>query len=158
MEVKVSEKANETNVNNQSVNKKSKSGDPEQSEKVEPEEVEKIEPTPPPPPPTSGNLVSLLEQPVFPKDLVDKNASGVVELEVTITTEGQVYNVQLIKSSGYKTMDRVAELTIERGWRFESYQQPYLIPIKVRYYADENNNEQIDVSLGEVVFKQEVSD
>ncbi len=106
----------------------------------------------PPPPPTSGDLIGLIEPPTFPKDLVGSRSEGTVRLMVQLSPGGAVNNIDVIESSGYESMDRVAQLTLEHGWEFKEYQRPYRIPVSVRYYIDESDNSQVDVEIGEVEF------
>ncbi|RCW51503.1 MULTISPECIES: energy transducer TonB [unclassified Halanaerobium] len=122
------------------------------AENIKPGEEEVEQTPPPPPPPTSGELISIVVRPAFPKDLVGSRAEGTVKLTVEITPEGTVKNVTINETSGYDTMDRVAVLTIKRGWSFKSYNKAYVIPIEVKYYIDEFDNSQVDVNLGNVEF------
>lgn len=71
---------------------------------------------------------------------------------VYISTGGTVEKIVTIESSGYDSMDRVAHLTLERGWEFKEYQSPYKIPVSVRYYIDESDNSQVEIDIGEVEF------
>ncbi len=107
---------------------------------------------PPPPPPTSGDLIGLIEPPTFPKDLVGSRSEGTVSLMVEISPGGTVNNIEIIESSGYDSMDRVAQLTLEHGWQFKEYQQAYKIPVSVRYYIDQSDNSQVEVDIGQVDF------
>jgi len=107
---------------------------------------------PPPPPPTSGDLIGLIEPPTFPKDLVGSRSEGTVSLMVEISPGGDVNNIDIIESSGYDSMDRVAQLTLEHGWEFKEYQQAYRIPVSVRYYIDQSDNSQVEVDIGQVDF------
>jgi protein TonB len=107
---------------------------------------------PPPPPPTSGDLIGLIEPPTFPKDLVGSRSEGTVSLMVEISPGGNVNNIEIIESSGYDSMDRVAQLTLEHGWEFKEYQQAYKIPVSVKYYIDQSDNSQVEVDIGQVDF------
>ncbi|MGM0601697.1 MAG: TonB family protein [Bacillota bacterium] len=122
------------------------------AENTEQPEEEVEQNPPPPPPPTSGELISVMVKPAFPKDLVGNRAEGIVKLTAKITPAGAVDDISINESSGYDTMDRIAVLTIERGWSFKAYNKSYLIPIEVKYYIDESDNSQVDVSLGNVEF------
>lgn len=110
------------------------------------------ETAPPPPPPTSGDLIGLIEPPTFPKDLVGSRSEGTVSLMVEISPGGNVENIEIIESSGYDSMDRVAQLTLEHGWEFKEYQQAYKIPVSVKYYIDQSDNSQVEVDIGQVDF------
>ncbi|MGM0500392.1 MAG: TonB family protein, partial [Bacillota bacterium] len=110
------------------------------------------ETAPPPPPPTSGDLIGLIEPPTFPKDLVGSRSQGTVSLMVEISPGGNVENIEIIESSGYDSMDRVAQLTLEHGWEFKEYQQAYKIPVSVKYYIDQSDNSQVEVDIGQVDF------
>jgi len=119
------------------------------------EEVEsstEVEETAPPPPPTAGDLIGLIEPPTFPKDLVGSRSEGTVRLMVEISPGGTVNNIEVTESSGYDSMDRVAQLTLEHGWQFKEYQQAYRIPVSVRYYIDQSDNSQVEVDIGQVDF------
>ncbi|TDX46845.1 protein TonB [Halanaerobium congolense] len=107
---------------------------------------------PPPPPPTSGDLIGLIEPPTFPKDLVGSRSEGTVSLMVRISPGGNVEDIEIVESSGYDSMDRVAQLTLEHGWKFKEYQQAYKIPVSVRYYIDQSDNSQVEVDIGQVDF------
>ncbi|ACL69929.1 TonB family protein [Halothermothrix orenii H 168] len=139
MEVKV----NEENSSGKKSNSRAESENTE-SEKSKPE---------PPPPPTAGDLIAFSPQPYYPKDLVSQALSGVVELEVSISTNGEIENVVLSKSSGIEQMDRNAQLTIKRGWKFNPYKKPYTIKVMIEYKVDEKGNSSVNVKLGELVFK-----
>jgi protein TonB len=71
---------------------------------------------------------------------------------VEISPGGNVNNIDIIESSGYDSMDRVAQLTLEHGWEFKEYQQAYRIPVSVRYYIDQSDNSQVEVDIGQVDF------
>jgi len=114
--------------------------------------AEQEEEVSPPPPPTSGDLIGLIEPPTFPKDLVGSRSEGTVQLMVQLSPGGAVNNIEVIESSGYESMDRVAQLTLEHGWEFKEYQRPYRIPVSVRYYVDDSDNSQVEVEIGEVEF------
>jgi len=107
---------------------------------------------PPPPPPTSGDLIGLIEPPTFPKDLVGSRSEGTVNLMVEISPGGNVSKIEIIESSGYDSMDRVAQLTLKHGWEFKEYQQAYKIPVSVKYYIDQSDNSQVEVDIGQVDF------
>lgn len=125
----------------------------ESSEESREQAVQEEEKNPlPPPPPTSGNLINLVVTPTFPKDLVGTRSEGQVRLIAEISRQGTVNNITIQESSGFESMDRVALMTVERGWIFKEYQQPYIIPVLVNYYFDESDNTQVDVELGEVQF------
>jgi protein TonB len=123
------------------------------TENAEIDNVEQEEESaPPPPPPTSGDLIGLIEPPTFPKDLVGSRSEGTVSLMVEISPGGNVSNIEIIESSGYNSMYRVAQLTLEHGWEFKEYQQAYRILVSVRYYIDQSDNSQVEVDIGQVDF------
>jgi protein TonB len=125
----------------------------ESSEESSEQTVQKEENNPPPPPPpTSGDLINLVVTPAFPKDLVGTRSEGQVRLIAEVSRQGTVNNITIQESSGFESMDRVALMTVERGWTFKEYQQPYRIPVLVNYYFDESDNTQVEVELGEVQF------
>lgn len=106
----------------------------------------------PPPLPTSGDLISTIATPTFPKDLVGTRAEGTVELSVQISVQGEVAGIEVLKSSGFDSMDRVAQITLERGWEFKKYQKPYRIAVQVHYFVDDSDNTQVEVEVGQVEF------
>lgn len=120
----------------------------EKSEKSKTEEKE----ISPPPPPTAGDLIGLIEPPAFPKDLVGSRSEGTVELLVELSPTGSVNRIQVKESSGYDSMDRVAQLTLEHGWEFKEYQHPYQIPVTVKYYIDKSDNTKVEVNIGQIKF------
>jgi protein TonB len=71
---------------------------------------------------------------------------------VRISPGGNVEDIEIVESSGYDSMDRVAQLTLEHGWKFKEYQQAYKIPVSVRYYIDQSDNSQVEVDIGQVDF------
>jgi protein TonB len=103
-------------------------------------------------PPTSGDLIGLIEPPTYPRDLVGSRSEGTVYLMVYVSAGGNVEKTEIIKSSGYDSMDRVAQLTLEHGLEFKEYKFSYRIPIKVRYYIDKSFNSQVEVDINEVEF------
>jgi len=121
-------------------------------ENIDSAAVQEEESAPPPPPPTSGDLIGLIEPPTFPKDLVGSRSEGTVSLMVRISPGGNVEDIEIVESSGYDSMDRVAQLTLEHGWKFKEYQQAYKIPVSVRYYIDQSDNSQVEVDIGQVDF------
>jgi len=121
-------------------------------ENIDSAAVQEEESAPPPPPPTSGDLIGLIEPPTFPKDLVGSRSEGTVSLMVRISPGGDVEDIEIVESSGYDSMDRVAQLPLEHGWKFKEYQQAYKIPVSVRYYIDQSDNSQVEVDIGQVDF------
>jgi len=121
-------------------------------ENIDSAAVQEEESAPPPPPPTSGDLIGLIEPPTFPKDLVGSRSEGTVSLMVRISPGGNVEDIEIVESSGYDSMDRVAQLPLEHGWKFKEYQQAYKIPVSVRYYIDQSDNSQVEVDIGQVDF------
>lgn len=110
-------------------------------------------PPPPPPPPTAGELIIGAPRVAYPKDLVGKAITGLVELQVHISSSGIIEVIEITKTSGIEQMDRVARLTIEHGWQFAKYQQPYSMIITVDFQIDANGNPEVKVSQGNLVFK-----
>jgi protein TonB len=110
-------------------------------------------PPPPPPPPTAGDLILGAPLPAYPKDLVSQTLTGTVELEVHISSTGNVERVEVLTSSDIVEMDRTAQLTLERGWKFKDYKQPYSIIITVEYKMDEDGNPEVEVSHQNLTFK-----
>ena len=153
------ESESQIEVEQQAANTEESSGSDSESEQEQQntesaEEAAEVkeETPPPPPPPTSGDLINLVVTPAFPKDLVGTRSEGQVRLTAVISRQGTVQDVSVEQSSGFDSMDRVAVMTIERGWTFKEYQQPYRIPVQVNYYIDEADNTQVEVELGEVQF------
>lgn len=101
-------------------------------------------------PPTSKDLVGLIELPTYPKDLSE--AEGTTKLMALISSTGMINKIKIIESSGYDSMDRVAQLTLEHGWEFREFSSAYKIPITVEYKIDGQNNKKVQVELGEIEF------
>ena len=57
-------------------------------------------------------------QPVYPKLARKKNWSGVVILNLSISTTGAVMEVKIIKSSGYQILDQAAIAAVQ-AWRYQ---------------------------------------
>lgn len=127
--------------------------EPDVEPAVEPEVEEKKTPPSPPPPPTAGDLIIGAPALIYPKDLVGEGLDGKVELVVHVRANGQVEKVEVLNSSGIEQMDRTASLTLERGWKFKSYKQPYSIVITVEYKIDDEGNTQVDVKYGKLTFR-----
>lgn len=83
-------------------------------------------PAPPPPPPAPGGPVRVGGnikaptkiqdvRPVYPPEALDARVSGMVILEVTIDTEGNVADAKVLRS--IPLLDQAA-LTAVKGWRF----------------------------------------
>ncbi|MFW6381475.1 MAG: TonB family protein [Bacillota bacterium] len=116
-----------------------------------PETEAESEPAPDPPP-TAGDLIGLSPEPVYPKYLVGQQASGTVRLMVTVSTKGEIEEVEVIESSETEEMDRNAVSTVERGWKFRAYQKPYKLEVTVDYSIDDQGNSNVEVNLGELEF------
>ncbi len=150
IEVEQEEQNTQESADEEQEQQQSSESSEESSEQSVQEEEENT--PPPPPPPTSGDLINLVVTPAFPKDLVGTRSEGKVRLIAEISRQGNVDNITIQESSGFESMDRVALITVERGWTFKEYQQPYRIPVLVNYYFDESDNTQVDIELGEVEF------
>lgn len=107
----------------------------------------------PSPPPTAGELTIGAPPVAYPKDLVGQAVSGTVEIQVHISSNGEIDDLEIIQSSEIEQMDRVAELTIRHGWQFRNYQEGYSMKILVEFLIDENGNPLVNVSQGNLVFK-----
>jgi len=101
-------------------------------------------------PPTAKDLVGLMEAPTYPKDLSE--AEGTTKLTALISSTGMINKIKIIESSGYDSMDRVAQLTLKHGWEFREFSSAYKIPITIEYKIDEQNNKKVQVELGEIKF------
>lgn len=101
-------------------------------------------------PPTAKDLVGLMESPTYPKDLSE--AEGTIKLMALISSTGVINKIKIIESSGYDSMDRVAQLTVEHGWEFREFSSAYKIPITIEYKIDEQKNKKVQVELGEIEF------
>ncbi|SDL07043.1 energy transducer TonB [Halanaerobium congolense] len=101
-------------------------------------------------PPTAKDLVGLMESPTYPKDLSE--AEGTTKLMALISSTGMINKIKIIESSGYDSMDRVAQLTLKHGWEFREFSSAYKIPITIEYKIDEQNNKKVQVELGEIEF------
>lgn len=119
---------------------------------VEPVPEREIEPAEimPPAPPKAGEKGAPI--PNYPKDLVSQQLVGKVELRVFVDSSGQVAKTEIISSSGIEQMDRTAQLTLERGWKFKEFQQAYSLTILIDYKFDDNGNPLVDVKAGEITF------
>jgi protein TonB len=69
-----------------------------------------------------------------------------------ISSTGMINKIKIIESSGYDSMDRVAQLTLKHGWEFREFSSAYKIPITIEYKIDEQNNKKVQVELGEIEF------
>lgn len=115
---------------------------------------EKVEtPPPPPPPPSAGELIFGAVPITYPKDLVGKAVTGTVEIQVHVSSSGLIEGIEIIKSSGVEQMDRVSRLTIEHGWQFKKYQQPYSMSITVDFQIDESGNPFVTYTEGNLLFR-----
>ena len=125
---------------------------PTENKTVEPAPEREIEPaeTAPPAPPKAGEKGAPI--PNYPKDLVSQQLVGTVELRVFVDSSGQVTKTEIISSSGIEQMDRTAQLTLERGWRFKEFKQAYSLTILIEYDFDDNGNPLVDVEAGEITF------
>ncbi len=64
--------------------------------------------------------------PEYPALALKWGYEGVVKLKISINTSGKVYNVKVIKSSGYKILDNEAVRTAYR-WRFEKIKKSVVV-------------------------------
>jgi hypothetical protein len=104
-------------------------------------------------PPTAKDLVGLMERPTYPKDLSENQSEGTTKLIAHISSKGIINEIEIIETSGYNSMDRVSQLTVEHGWEFREFSSAYKIPITIEYKVDEQKNKNVQVELGEVKFK-----
>lgn len=78
-------------------------------------------PAPPPPPADVAPSVDIsykqAHQPQYPIQALRQGQQGEVILDVTINAAGEVVDVKIEKSSGYRILDRAAE-EAARKWRF----------------------------------------
>lgn len=62
----------------------------------------------------SPQLISVTE-PVYPKDEMLPGVEGRPEFQGTITVEGAVENIKLVRSSGFPPIDKAAEVSLKTG-------------------------------------------
>ena len=78
-------------------------------------------PAPPPPPADVAPSVDISYKnrnpPTYPIQAIRQGQQGEVILNITINAAGEVVDVQVEKSSGYRVLDRAAE-DAARHWRF----------------------------------------
>jgi TonB family protein len=122
-------------------------------EETKSEPVKKTPSLPPLPTPTAGELILGSPCPIYPKDLIGEAVMGNVTLLVHVQVNGEIEWVEIIQSSGNEKMDKTASLTLERGWKFKSYKQPYSLVIIVEYKFDNDGNPDVDVKQGKLTFK-----
>ncbi|MFW6306235.1 MAG: TonB family protein [Bacillota bacterium] len=160
MEVNVSESknteetpSNDTDNNNDNQNDDTDNSNSSVNEDSENNNVATEEEETTPPLPTAGELTLGAPRPAYPKDLVGQAVSGVVLLRVHVSSSGEVETIRMMKTSGIEQMDRVASKTVELGWDFKQYKQPYAMDIRIEYTINENGNPRVSTSQGNLVFK-----
>ena len=62
------------------------------------------------------------KQPRYPKIARRRNQQGIVMLDVVVDEEGHPETIEILKSSGFSSLDKAAIASVER-WEFEPEQR-----------------------------------
>lgn len=92
-----------------------------------------IAPPPPPPLPSGRALIAGVGHFSYPKDPQNESIEGIVTLDVTVSTDGEIRSVEVVNSSGDDRLDRHARLTIENLWNIEGKELDYILTISVGF-------------------------
>ncbi len=60
------------------------------------------------------------EPPIYPRQAVERNYQGLVQLKITINQNAQVLAVEILQSSGHNILDRAAVDSVAK-WRFKNH-------------------------------------
>lgn len=90
-------------------------------------------PPPPPPLPSASTLIAGHGRIGYPKNAEDAGVEGIVTLEVTVSTAGEIISTSVIQSSGDNRLDRQAQLTIENNWRISGFDMDYVLILDVEF-------------------------
>ena len=107
------------------------SSDTENDQETEPEP-----PLPPPLPPlpAASTLVSGGGRIQYPKNAINEGLAGTVKLEAYVPKGStKASRIDIIQSSGAASLDQVARLTIENGWRMEPLLEDYILTVTVSF-------------------------
>lgn len=67
----------------------------------------------------TGNRDGLFPTPLYPTDAQLARRQGTVRLSWTVTTDGEVKDLQVVTSSGHSDLDRAAVDAVKRRWKFK---------------------------------------
>ncbi len=96
-------------------------------------EVEQA-PPPPPPPPSGRSLVAGDGRaPVYPKSAEHDEVEGTVRLEISVTANADLIQVEVARSSGDQRLDNQAARYIEAMWQFQPAVQAYILTLDVEF-------------------------
>ncbi|MCK8827950.1 energy transducer TonB [Natroniella acetigena] len=114
-----------------------------EDEEIEDEEIEDEEVAPPPP--AARDFIATKITPSYPKDAANLAQEGTVRLLVTIKSNGEVKDVEILDSAENSQFNNVAELTVERGWIFKPAESDYQIELVVDFkYTDQQSNVELE--------------
>lgn len=65
-----------------------------------------------------GQLGGLQPWPIYPPDALRRQEQGTVSLRFSVGAKGQITDVRILKSSGWRSLDQSASETIRKRWRF----------------------------------------
>lgn len=105
----------------------------------ETESDEEAEPTPPSPPPlpplpAASTLVAGGGRIQYPKNAINEGLAGTVKLDAYVPKGStRATRIDIIQSSGAASLDQVASLTIQNGWRMEPLLDDYILTVTVSF-------------------------
>jgi TonB family protein len=102
---------------------------------TEPDE-EPAEPAPPPLPPlpAASSIVAGGGRIQYPKNAINEGLAGTVKVEAYVPKGSTSANrIEIIQSSGASSLDQVARLTIQNGWRMEPMLEDYILTVTVSF-------------------------
>ncbi len=109
-------------------------GSPSDTESDEEEEPTPQSPPPLPPLPAASTLVSGGGRIQYPKNAINEGLAGTVKLEAYVPKGStRATRIDIIESSGAASLDQVASLTIENGWRMEPLLEDYILSVTVSF-------------------------
>lgn len=98
------------------------------------EEERTPQPPPLPPLPAASTLVSGGGRIQYPKNAINEGLAGTVKLEAYVPKGStRATRIDIIQSSGTASLDEVARLTIQNGWRMEPLLEDYILSITVSF-------------------------
>ncbi|WP_408956074.1 energy transducer TonB [Natroniella sp. ANB-PHB2] len=113
-----------------------------EDEEIEDEEIEDEEAAPPP---VARDFIATKITPSYPKDAANLAQEGTVRLLVTVKSNGEVKDVEILESAENSQFNNVAELTVERGWQFKQAESDYQIELNVDFnYIDQQSNVELE--------------
>ncbi|MCK8817702.1 energy transducer TonB [Natroniella sulfidigena] len=115
----------------------------ESEEVKEAEEAEETEETETPP--VARDFITTKITPSYPKDAANLAQEGTVRLLVTVKSDGEIKEVELLESAENSQFNNVAELTVERGWQFKPAESDYQIELLVDFkYTDQQSDVELE--------------